>query len=444
MERAREATHMGSSLDYDAIRRLVPDLDELKALFDAVLAASRPNRDHRWTGTGELGTVGTREVDAADLSELTRRAVEGQTARLQQVYSAVSDALEAIMEGDLARAGDALLTAAAVEERSGRPSEAAAFAEAALALARTRGDPRAVSLALRRQARAERSVGRLDAALTHYSDAASVADSGADRAGRAEAAIGAGNVLEQQGRWSEAQTWYASALEALRDVEPATPAHWHARLNMHIALLRSQGDGPDTEDWLRDAESVAEALGDPSRHVFVGNARGQLLMARGRFDEAEAPLLAALQNARRGRASATIRLNLAECHLARGRTLDANEQAREAERDALTGAASDKLPEVYRMLGRAVASTGNPDAFVLFERSLELTGDDPALLLERAQTLQAYGDAEQTLGQQSTAQELWAKAMDTYQRLGIEGFRRPWSDCFDAPFPSFDATEASS
>lgn len=432
---------MSTPLDYDAIRRLVPDLDELKALFDAVLGASRPSPDDTWTGSGELDTVGARQVDAPRVAALGLWAAELEAERIQKIYGAVSDALQATIRGDLVAASDAMLSAAAVEEDAGRATQSAAFAEAALKLAHTRGDPRAVSLALRRQARAERAAGELDAALRHYTESVRTAESAQDRPGQAEAAIGAGNVLEQQGRWADAERWYTSALEALETLASPTPALWHARLNMHI-VLRSRGDVADSESWLKDAEAVATELGDPARHVFLGNARGQLLMALQRPDEAEHRFLEALQKADRGRPSAVIRLNLAECHLARGRTLDATEQAREAERDVLSGSAADKLPEVYRMLGRAAATAGNPDAFVLFERALELSGDQDALLLERAQTLQAYGDAELALGQQATADELWAKARATYERLGIEGFRRPWSDCFDAPFPSLDRTEA--
>ena len=434
---------MGTSLHFDAIRRLVPDRDDLKALLDAVLVASRPDSEEAWSGSGELGTVGARRVDADALSGVARQAAAGEARRMEQVYAAVAASLEATIRGDDGAASRAMLEAAAVEESAGRASAAAALAGAAVRLATRHGKPETVSLALRRQARAERALGELAASLEHYVAARSASEAAGDPPGQAEAAIGAGNVLEQQGRWTEAEGWYRSALEALEAVRPPTPAHWHARLNMHI-VLRSRGEVASSASWLEDAEAVARALDDPARHAFLANARGQLAMAQEDPDLAERSFLEGLQAAGTPRASATIRLNLAECHLSRGRTLDAAEQARAAERDAIVGNAWDKLPEVYRMLGRAAAASDNPDAFVFFERSLELTGEATSLLLERAQTLQAYGEAERALDQARTAAQLWTAARDAYARLEVAGFRRPWADCFDAPFPSLDTKDSTS
>ena len=91
-----------------------------------------------------------------------------------------------------------------------------------------------------------------------------------------------------------------------------------------------------------------------------------------------------------------------------------------------------KLPEVYRILGRIAAHEGSTNAFVLFERALEIVADRGLPSLERAQTLQAYAEAERRVGDEETAAGLHEEADRLYSELGIERMRRAWSDRFDA------------
>jgi tetratricopeptide (TPR) repeat protein len=95
------------------------------------------------------------------------------------------------------------------EERWG-PARAAAFRAA-----REERDQRPVSLALRRWAAAARAQGKLVEALDRYQQAHEIARDSLDVQGAAEAAIGAGNVLERQGGWEDAEAWYRRALDAL-------------------------------------------------------------------------------------------------------------------------------------------------------------------------------------------------------------------------------------
>jgi tetratricopeptide (TPR) repeat protein len=179
---------------------------------------------------------------------------------------------------------------------------------------------------------------------------------------------------------------------------------------------------------LDEAERVAVALGDEGAVQFIENARGQFAMARGEYDEAERHLRTAVSASSRGRARVTIRLNLAETLLATGRRLDAAEEARRAEQEAIETAVADRLPEVYRLLGRIAALEGNADAFVLFERALQMIDEAGLPRVERARTLQSYAEAERHLGDPENADRLQSEADQTYDALGIRFPRRAWAD----------------
>lgn len=430
---------MSDSIDFDSLRRLLPDLPELRPLLEAALRASVPDPDEAWTAAGELATVGARRVDPADLARQADRIAAGHRRHVDAVYEVVADVLSSKASGDGGSVVRALLRGAALEEEAGRTEGTMAFAMAAVDAARSNDHPALTTLALRRLARASRAAGDLDAASRLYEEALTGAQGLDDAEGLAEAAIGAGNVYEQRGRWDEAEARYQQARAALQTVDPPTPAHWHVLLNLHI-VHRSRGDVERSVDWLDRASALAEALPDPAAVPLLENARGQLEMAREAPERAERHFVDALQAANGLWARSTIRLNLAESHLARDRLLDAAEHARDAERDAIVGGLSAKLPEVYRMLGRIAAATRNPDGFVLFERSLALSGDTGGLTFERAQTLQAYAMAEQALDHPEAASPLWIRAIEAYRSLGITGVRRPWADCFDLE-PKPDSTD---
>jgi len=128
-----------------------------------------------------------------------------------------------------------------------------------------------------------------------------------------------------------------------------------------------------------------------------------------------------------------MRANLAESFLARGYVLEAATSAREAEREAIRSRAFARLPEVYRLLGRIRAADEDPDAFVFFERALELVRDRGLPALEEALTLQAYAESEAQRGEAEVAEELRQLAQERFAALGITGERQRWADVFGPP-----------
>ncbi|NIP59506.1 MAG: hypothetical protein GWM92_14335 [Gemmatimonadetes bacterium] len=419
-------------LSVDQINEALPELDELRPVLDHVLALSAPDPARTWTASGELGTVGERLVDVEALEGSADALADGMREHLSALFREIIVAVGALARDERGTAAAALVRAAELEEEAGRLARAEACALAAHRLARGLKEQGSAALALRRAARAARGRGKLQLSLERYGDAYEIARDSFQGRAAAEAAIGAGNVLEQQGGWDLAEKWYRRALGSLESVDGPVPERWHATLNIHITL-RSRGRIEESEPWLDEAESVAASIEDASARPYLENARGQLLMARGDFERAGRRLREALAASEDPMARVTVRLNLAETLLARGRSLDAAEEVREAEREAVAGPVVPKLPEVYRLLGRIAAAEGNREAFVLFERAIRIVRERGLPPFEEALTLQAYAEFEEGRGEEETAQELRARAMEIYDMLGIEHARSRWADLFRDP-----------
>lgn len=429
-----------SGLRLDELWQLLPAVEELHPVQDLLLARSVPDPRHAWAASGELETVGQRLVAGGiserDAAELARTAAE-RSARL---YAELGRALTCVASGDRLGAGEALLAIARLEAEHHRPDRARKWARSAFLVCRDEKDQRPAALALRRWGRAARAAGELDEALARYRESYEISHALDEARPAAEAAVGAGNVLEDQGRWLEAEEWYRRALAVLDEHGlDVAPERWHALLNLHITL-RSTGRLAESRALLDAA--VEAAATDPDALPFLENARGQLRQVEGAHDEAETHFRTALAAASAPGARVVIGVNLAECLLARERHLDAAEAARDAEAQALSARLAPRLPEVYRILGRIAAVRGNPDAFVLFERALEIIGERGLPGIEEARTLQAYAEAEARRGESAAAQELHGRAEVRYAELGIRHPRHPWSEFF-APPPQ-DATDPSS
>lgn len=416
-------------LTIDDVREALPDLDDLRPIFDYLLARSHPDRARLWSGSGRLDTVGTRVVPHESVTEDLREVATVEARRLSEVFEALGHAIEALGAQDRAAAARALLDAAALEESRDRPDRAEAYAAAAYHTARGERDQGPATLALRRWARAARARGHLDDAYQRYTRAHGAARAMGDGRGAAEAAIGAGNVLEERGRWTEAGACYRAALAALDGIVEPVPERWHALLNLHI-VTRSSGAIEQSLGLLDEAERAAAEIEPETAAPLIANARGQLEMSRADFAAAERHLRNALDGPAGSRARVTFRLNLAEALLAQGRNLDAAEQAREAEREAVRVGLVPKLPEVYRLLGRIAAADENADAFVFFERALELVRQRELPALEEALTLQAYAEFEAHRGESDTGRQLHAEAAGRFQALGMTHMRRTWADVY--------------
>ncbi|MEM7415608.1 MAG: tetratricopeptide repeat protein [Gemmatimonadota bacterium] len=415
-----------STLTLDKLRAILPSTDEVQPIFRAIVATSTLGDRDAWASSRILGTAGSRHpeigVALSELQGITRAEVE----HVESVHGLLHTVLEAMAQGDEVGAAQALLDAAALEEARDRQERAGAYASSALHVLVEHPTSRVKMKAQRRRARASRSLGHFDDAFADYAAAFAAAEAIEDPQAAAEAAVGAGNVLEDQAQWNDAQVWYRAALATMDRLDYEGPERWHALLNLHVAL-RWQGKLDEAATLLDEATAAAERVADPSATAFIENARGQWHMARGEFEAAIDHLTVAIAASQHPKARVIIRVNLSEALLAAGRSLEATEEARRAEQDAITARLGRQLPEVYRVLGRLAAHDGVSDAFVLFEHAIALIEEERAPRIELARTLQMYAESERLLGRTESAGDLETAASQLYNALGIRK-RARWAD----------------
>jgi tetratricopeptide (TPR) repeat protein len=379
-----------SGLTIDQVRALLPELDELRPLFDRILSTSSPDPAHRWSASGELETFGNRRVRSDAVEADLGVVLEKVRADLTSLYGTIVRGLRALEAGDPAAASAAFLEAADLEERALRLDRAEAWALAAHRTALGQTDRTGATLALRRAARAARGRGRLRESAERYEEAFQSSSAQGDVRSAAIAAIGRGNVSVDRGSWSLAQKWYLRALALLEESAPlSAPERWHVRQDLSI-VARRLGDLEESRRWLESAEEVAANQGDLNAAAEIQNGWGMWSLARGDPAAAEGRFRQALGAARDPKSVVTVSVNLGQALLDQGRTLEASEVARGAEAEAIRGGVVVKLPEVYRLLGEVAAAWNHEDAFVFYERALELIAREGLPVWERAETLVGY------------------------------------------------------
>jgi tetratricopeptide (TPR) repeat protein len=416
-----------SRLRVDHVRALLPALDELRPLVGRLVSSSAPDPDRRWSASGELETVGTRLVQVNELEGSLGAVADGVRRELGEIYAAVARALRALDAGDAVGASRAFLEAAELEEARWRMDRAEAWALAAHRVVEGERDRGPAAVALRRAARAARGRGRLGDAFARYGAAYGLSSAAGDEVSAAIAAIGAGNVNVDRGRWTDAEGWYLKALAHLDRAPGVHAERWHASLNLSI-VARRRGDLEESRRRLEQAEAAAGALAHPMRAVEVENEWGMWALAAGDAAAAEARFRSALAAARdpaspapavsRPGAVVTVLVNLGQALLEQGRGLEAAEVAREAEAEAIRAGVTIRLPEVYRLLGGIAAAGGHAEAFVFYERALTLIEQEGLSAWERAETLGAYARLLEREGRSDEAGAYRAEAESLRQSLG--------------------------
>lgn len=381
-------------------------------MVDHLIGSSLPDPARAWASSGELGTAGARIVDVEAVDRGVPALVEREARRLARQFERVAAVSRALADDAPEDAIERMLEESGALEDEGRSSEASAWAEAAGRLGLDIGSERTAE-ALRRAARCARAEGRLADAAERYVDAFGRAR---DR-GRVEdaviAATGRGNVAVDRGRWSEAELWYQRGLDLLsrsdtRIADAAAVAlRWRLFQNLGITA-RERGALDDSAAWYVRAEAASMELRDPAADVEVQNGIGQLELARGEARRAEVRFRRALDaldvpGSGPDPVRVAIRVNLGEALLAQGRNLEAGDEGREAEAEAIAGPYLGRLPEVYRLLARAAHARGEEEAFVLLERALGLVRTQALPPMEEARTLMAYAELRAERGETDLA-----------------------------------------
>jgi tetratricopeptide (TPR) repeat protein len=411
----------------------LPGVPELRSFIDLLVMRSVADPGRRWSGSGELGTVGDRLVEPSGLEEVTAQLEQEEAERLSRLFRRAGRIVEAVGRRDWDDVVGVLLEQGLADEALGRGKEAEAWFLAAHRTAKERGLVTSAK-ALRLAARAARQLGHLELAAERYEESWREAEAIGLEEDATVAAIGRGNVDVDRGAWSGAKSWYDRALLRIGQEGPPRRERWQIMQNLSI-VARESGNLNEARSALERAQKEGGDMNDPDALVEVENGWGQLLLAEGDPRGAELHFLEALQSARTPTARLAVTVNLGEALLLQGRSLEAGEKAREAEAEALSGAVTHRLPEVYRLLAKVAHERGEGEAFVLLERALQLIGERGLPDYEAAVTREALGELRLAQG------ELWlglnelAHAAEIFERMGaahssarVREAMRAWSD----------------
>lgn len=417
---------------------LLPDLEELAPLRDALIGASGEDEARTWASSETYATLDTRLADPARLEAELPAVVARVTERVESVYRQVIVAMRALEAGSPAEASAALAAAGEVEEGAGRLEAAERFYERAVGIGRRARDRRPEGLALRRLARVARARGELALSLERYRRGFEIAEAQRDPEGMVVACQGAGNVLAQTGRWAASEEWYARGLALVGEAAPSRLL-WQLESNLS-AVTRRAGRLDDSERWLRRARATVERLGDAAGRVYVSNAEGLLAMARGDAAVAEAAYRAALAEGGSPAETAPVLVNLADALLALGRVAEAEVVTRRLERIAVAHGLVASLPYAYRALGAVARARRDEDGFVFYEQALELCRGPEVPELELALTQLEYAEFDRALDRPEPARARLLEARAVLERLGTA----PELARVDASLAALDAPRADS
>lgn len=404
-------------LKLDAALDALPALDDLVPLREALLASSAEDPEQRWADARAYRSLAGRMADLDAVRRQAAALADEVRRRTEAVMSHALDALAALERGDHAGSAQALVRAGEVEEAAGRLEPAQRLFASALEHGRRPKDRRAEGLALRRLGRVARARGDFAEAARLYQRGLDIAEAQRDRDGAVVACQGLGNVAVDQGMWRPARDWYLRGLAIVGEAGEPSVLRWQLLANLAVVERRA-GELDASERWLRRAEREAEAADDPVGRHYAAHGWARLGLARGDHAGAEAHARRALEMPADAGSRIAARLTLADALLGAGRAGDAEAEARRAELEAIAHRLVGRLPDVYRALGKAAQTRGDPEGFLFFEEALSVCDAHGLPALERAMVQHDYGRFERWAGNREAARARLGAALELFTELG--------------------------
>jgi len=391
--------------------RLLPDVDDLAALRDHVVALSYARKPETWNAAEPNRTIGKRNIDPTELRKRVPQVLARVSGHVTELYDAAVDALESERKGDLSQAVRALVRAGEHEEKGIRYTQAQAWYRQALGIAEQLRDRQPEMEALCHLGRLEASRGYLDEGARAFQRSLALAEAETDDEHAAGACQGLGDVLFAQSQFPGAEAWYTRGLQyAKHDRKLAGSLN----LGLGETALR-RGQIAAATERLEQALQNFEALGDQQGIVRTLLARGLIDAAQGRSADVLTTYRAALSQLAPGSDPAlelAVRMRLTELYLELGRLPDAEDEVRRAEELAIAQQQTRALARVYLLLGKMRGAQGDESGFVFFEQAIELCrGGETAPRLE-ADVYREYAAFRTTMGDRHEARAYLERARD--------------------------------
>lgn len=396
-----------------ALLDLIPDLVEFDPLRRGLLQASVEDASQEWTGVRTYSTVDRRIVATSLLGSLTVEAESATRRRLKRLYDAANLAFSSIGAPNADALAQQLVSLGEAAESAEQWRDALAYYMLGQSVARRSPDLKLRSLLQRRVGRTALNVGDFARATESYARGLATSSAVNDAAGQINGATGLGNIAAFQGRWTEADDWYANALNL------CTPGFERQRGQL---LVNRSMAAREREQYARAREFLEEARAQwdsmtADDHAGLVNTAGQLALAEGRLADAEHDFREALRHDPSQFNRAMVLDNLAEVFILRGDLERAEESCREAETYATAHGSPRALAEIYMRLGRVAVRREDANGIMFFEKALDLTRDKQYSLLFGEIHLE-YARFRKQLGEAAAAQALFERALEIFGELG--------------------------
>ncbi len=401
------------SVGIGQLLEVLPDLAEFDALRQALRQAAVDDPGDQWRGSAAYRTVDRRLIAHGDIGAVLTIAEAAGHLLLKQLYDATSIAFSAVATGS-AEAKTAQLVALA-ENAESMEHWRAALSFYLLAHAITIASPNLSLRALlaRRVARAALNTGDYARAAHYYANGLAIASTASDVEGQLVATTGLGNLASLQGRWREADDWYAQAMSLCG----AAFARERAQLLVNRSMTAREGQQFDEAfTLLEEARHAWHDLTDADRAGWHNN-KGLLELAQANLGSAEISFLSALRGDPDSFHKAMVLDNLAEVALLRGNHDLAEGRCREAEEYAIAHGSPRGLAQVYMRLGRVACQRGDANAVAFFEKARDLARGRAYPLLQ-AEIACEYAAFRSRFGETAAARALLEEALQLLAEIG--------------------------
>lgn len=408
------------AIPLEELLRLVPDLEDLDDLRNALTTVAAPDPAWAWSRSRSLATVDKRIVAAEGIETSLEQSEARLHGLVSSLFLSLRDVFRAYFEGDSQAAATRLIEIGERLESGGRLRDARRLYQNALELTLPLPDKEAQVLALRRIGRVAFSLGELHDAWLHYRRSADLArDVGAVRS-EVTALTGCGNVLLMQGRWPETADCYRGALERLESAGQGESLRLErAQLFNNLGMIGTLLEALDeAEEWFRRAMEEWSVIDSPVDLAICHFNQGHLRERQNRFEAARQAYGRALECPVPSALRATFAIDLAECFLKEGEMAEAEHWGRVAEEHAIAARSPYHLGHMYRGLGNISRERGDADGFVFFEKALQIARERGFRPME-AEALVDYALLRARMGEEEEAVSYLERAREICSELGI-------------------------
>lgn len=402
----------------ESLLQLIPQVDELEVLRLEIAAAAVPDPTKAWDSSSAYSTVDKRILTPEDADRALDRARDAVLKYVAFLHEGMRPVFRSFFEGDVDGASRQLVLLGERHEGDGRALDARKCYHAALGLVLPLPDKSPQILALRRLGRVSQALGEFKEAIAYYERSAELSRDTSDLRSEIIARTGVGNVNLYQGRWSEAEAAYTTALALAGQSLPERLTLEEGQLFNNLGNVHTRvGRLDEAQECLARADTLWNEIDSPLDRAIYQLNLGHLREAQGRTADARQAYQEGFDLPIPSSIKALIAADLADMCLREGSVTEAEDMGKLAEEQAIQSGSPYAMGYMYRNLGNLARARGDEDGFTFYEKALQIAREKGYLSLE-AETLADYAELRRHAGGAEEAEAYLERAREMFGELG--------------------------